>query len=119
MSAKKILIVDDEVGIVEELRDFLSEEGYEVSVADTAKHGISLVDEAKPDVALIDMKLPDLSGIDVLRYIKENSPGTKTIMMTGYVDQVLINEAENLGRDIFIQKPFDLEEIMQHIGKLV
>ena len=116
---KKILIVDDEAGIVQEIEEFLEEEGYEVHTADTAKAGIKLIEEIHPDVILIDVKLPDASGNEVLRACKEKSPETKTIMVTGYVDQSVMDEAEMIGRDTFLQKPFDLVKITEEIEKLL
>ena len=116
---KKILIVDDEAGIVQEIKEFLGEEGYEVYTADTAKAGIKLIEELKPDVILIDVKLPDASGNEVLRACKEKSPKTKTIMVTGYVDQNVMDEAELIGRDTFLQKPFNLVKIAEEIEKLL
>jgi len=115
---KKILIVDDEAGIVQEIKEFLEEEGYEVHTSDSAKAGIKLIEEIRPDVIMIDMKLPDASGTEVLRVCKERSPKTKTIMVTGYVDQNLIDEAELIGRDAFLQKPFNLEKILSEIERL-
>ena len=115
---KKILIVDDEAGIVQEIKEFLTEEGYEVQTADSAKAGIRILEELKPDVILVDVKLPDASGIDVLKASKEKSPKTKVIMVTGYVDQNIMDEAESLGRDAFLQKPFDLVKIVDEIQKL-
>ena len=119
MPKKKILIVDDEAGIVQEIKEFLEEEGYEVYTADTAKAGIRLIEEIQPDVIMIDVKLPDASGTEVLRVCKEKSPKTKTIMVTGYVDQHVMDEAEMLGRDTFLQKPFDLLKIIDEINKLL
>jgi len=116
---KKILIVDDEAGIVQEIKEFLEEEGYEVYTADTAKAGIKLIEEVRPDVVLIDVKLPDASGNEVLRACKEKSPKTKTIMVTGYVDQNMMDEAERIGRDSFLQKPFDLVKITEEIERLL
>ena len=116
---KKILIVDDEVGIVQEIKEFLEEEGYEIHTADTAKTGTRLIEEIKPDVILIDVKLPDASGTEVLRVCKEKSPNTKTIIVTGYVDQNVIDEAEKIGCDTFLQKPFDLVRITEEIEKLL
>ena len=119
MAKKKILIVDDEAGIVQEIKEFLEEEGYEAYTADSAKVGIKLVEELLPDVILIDVKLPDASGTEVLRACKEKSPKTKTIMVTGYVDQAVMDEAEKIGRDTFLQKPFDLVKITEEIKKLL
>lgn len=115
----KILIVDDEAGIVDEVKDYLAEEGYSVRSADTGKEGIQTISEFKPQVLILDMKLPDMSGIDVLRACKDISPATKVIVNTGYVDQKLIDEAEELGRDVFLQKPFDLEKIREEIDRLL
>ena len=116
---KKILIVDDEVGIVDELKEFLAEEGYEVFVSDIEKLGIELIDQKKPDILMVDMKLPDMSGVDVLRACKEKLPSVKTIVITGYVDQSAIDEAEKLGRDVFLQKPFDLIRVAEEIERLL
>ncbi len=115
---KKILIVDDETGIVEEIRSFLAEEGFEVSTADTAKQGIQRMESMSPDVVFIDVKLPDASGIEVLKAAKQRSPGTKIVMVTGYVDQNLMDEAEAMGCDSFLQKPFDLIRILEEINRL-
>ena len=116
---KKLLIVDDESGIVEEVKSFFEEEGFEVHTADTGKDGIDLIANVLPDVILIDMKLPDMSGLNVLKACKATSPATKTIVTTGYVDQNVIDEAERLGRDAFLQKPFNLERLYDEITKLI
>ena len=116
---KKLLIVDDEAGIVEEVKSFFEEEGYEVHTADTGKEGIEALERHRPDLILEDMKLPDMSGLNVLRICKSDYPNTKVIVNTGYVDQVMIDEAEKLGRDSFLQKPFDLELLRNEIDRLL
>ncbi len=116
---KKMLIVDDEPGIVEEVKDFFQEEGFQVATADTGKEGIEQVTKMKPDILLLDMKLPDMSGIEVLKSCKEFSPKTKVIVNTGYVDQNLIDEAERLGRDVFLQKPFNLLSLKEEVDRLL
>lgn len=116
---KKLLIVDDETGIVEEVKSYFEEEGYEVRTADTAKDGIDVLTAFQPDVMMLDMKLPDASGLQVLRFSKENFPAVKVIVNTGYVDQIVIDEAEKMGRDAFLQKPFDLERLKNEIDALL
>ena len=116
---KKLLIVDDESGIVEEVKTYFLEEGYEVSTADTGKEGLAALEKFRPDLMLLDMKLPDISGIAVLKICKQKYPATKVIVITGYVDQQIIDEAERLGRDAFLQKPFNLERLQQEIDVLL
>ena len=115
----KLLVVDDENGILEEVKSFFEEEGYQVFTADTGEEGIQLLKREKPDVLLVDMKLPDMSGLLVLKVAKESSPLTKVIVNTGYVDQVMIDQAEELGRDVFLQKPFDLVCLKKEVERLL
>ena len=116
---KKLLIVDDESGIVEEVKTYFEEEGYKVFTADTGKEGLDALALHQPDLVLLDMKLPDMSGIQILKVCKETYPATKVIVNTGYVDQNIIDEAERLGRDAFLQKPFNLERLQQEIERLL
>ena len=116
---RKLLIVDDEQGIVDEVKSYFEEEGYEVQTADTGKEGIETIGKFKPDIILLDMKLPDMSGLQVLKYSKETFPATKIIVNTGYVDQNIIDESERLGRDAFLQKPFNLERLQLEIDALL
>lgn len=116
---KKFLIIDDETGIANEIRDYFSEEGFEVFNSDTGKEGISSIEKIQPDIILLDIKLPDISGLDVLKAAKELSPKSRIIVTTGYVDQQIIDEAERLGRDAFLQKPFDLEALAEEINRLL
>ena len=115
----KLLIVDDEAGIVEEIKLFFQEEGHQVYTADSGEDGIALMRGHLPDLLLIDVKLPDISGLKVLAAAKEISPKSKTIVITGYVDQALIDEAEKIGRDAFIQKPFNLETLKNEVDRLL
>lgn len=115
----KLLVVDDENGILEEVKAYFEEEGFQVFVADSGEEGIQILKREKPDVLLVDMKLPDMSGLLVLKVAKESSPLTKVIVNTGYVDQVLIDQAEELGRDVFLQKPFDLVCLKREVEKLL
>ncbi len=115
----KLLVVDDENGILEEVKGYFEEEGFQVFTADSGEEGIQILKREKPDVLLVDMKLPDMSGLLVLKVAKESSPLTKVIVNTGYVDQVMIDQAEELGRDVFLQKPFDLMSLKKEIEKLL
>ena len=115
----KLLVVDDENGILEEVKSYFEEEGFQVFIADIGEEGIQILKREKPDILLVDMKLPDMSGLLVLKVAKESSPLTKVIVNTGYVDQALIDQAEELGRDVFLQKPFDLTCLKKEVENLL
>lgn len=114
-----LVIVDDEPGIVEEVKIFFEEEGHRVYTADSGEQGIEVIRKRKPDLVFIDMKLPDISGLRVLEETRKISPKSKTIVITGYVDQALIDQAEKLGRDAFLQKPFNLETLRFEVDRLL
>ena len=116
---KKILIIDDETGIVEEVKGYFEEEGFEVHTADTGKDGLRILEQERPHLVLLDMKLPDMSGLQILKAAKTQYPEMKVIVNTGYVDQQAIDEAERLGRDCFLQKPFNLERLHEEITRLI
>lgn len=116
---KKLLIIDDEEGILEEVRGFFMEEGFDVYTATTGREGVELINKIKPDILLLDIKLPDLPGLSILKVSKEISPDTKVIVNTGYVDQNIIDEAGRLGRDAFLQKPFNLELLKSEVDRLL
>ena len=114
-----LLIIDDESEIVDQVKEYFEEEGFRVLTAETGGEGIQILKKEHPDILVLDMKLPDMSGLQVLKTAKEKSPLTKIIAVTGYVDQMMMDQAEELGRDIFLQKPFDLEKLRTVVDKLV
>ena len=103
---KRLLIVDDEEGIVEEIADFFKDEGFEVQSAHTGEEAIQSIRIQLPHLIMIDLKLPDMSGLLVLKVAKELNPRIKAIVNTGYVDQNMVDQAEHLGCDVFLHKPF-------------
>lgn len=116
---RKLLIVDDEDGIVEELVDFFSDEGFAVKSAHTGEEAIQSLRSEGPDLVLLDLKLPDMSGLLVLKVAKEMNPRIKVIVNTGYVDPNMIDQAEQLGCDVFLHKPFDLFRLKEEVDRLL
>ena len=114
-----ILVVDDESEIVDQVKEYFEEEGFRVLTAETGSEGIRLIKRERPDILILDMKLPDMAGLSVLKIAKKASPLTKVITITGYVDQAMMDQAEELGRDTFLQKPFDLERLKNEVDRLI
>lgn len=113
MSVKaRILIVDDEPDLRTLLAHVLQNAGYEVKEASDGEEAITDLKNQKYDLALLDIQMPFVNGIQVLKYIKQNTPKTKAIMLTGYADLKHAMEAKEFGAKDFIGKPYKIEDIL-------
>jgi DNA-binding NtrC family response regulator len=111
MPAATIFIVDDDALLRLSLRDRFGREGYDlVEAGSCAEATARLTPEV--DLVLLDFQLPDGDGLSVLRHIKEKSPDTIVILMTAYSSVPNAVEAMKLGAFHYINKPFDVEEIV-------
>ncbi|MEA2337574.1 MAG: hypothetical protein QOE82_1581 [Thermoanaerobaculia bacterium] len=118
---QRLLIVDDDPGVVAGLQALLAEE-WEVKTAMTAKEARAVFADFSPDVVLLDMNLPDGNGVDVLHDLKMYSEAVSVIMMSGVgtVDSVV--ESMKLGAETFLQKPFDysmLSLTLEQVSRIV
>src|SRR5688572_13418626 len=116
MKHANILIVDDESLVRWSLKERLEEHGYDVAEAETSADALRQP-IADIDLVLLDFKLPDGDGLDVLRQIKERSPETLVIMMTGYSTVETAVEAMKRGAYHYVNKPFNLDEVMLLVEK--
>jgi signal transduction histidine kinase len=113
-----ILIADDDPNIRHTLGDILQANGYETVCVQRGKDVVHVLDE-KFAVALIDLRLSDMSGLDVIKTIKSASPSTECIVLTGYASQETAIEAVNLGAYSYLQKPFDVDQLLVCIMRAV
>ncbi len=114
-SAKRVLLVEDEPGLVLTLTDRLKSEGYDVGTAADGPSGLERATREAWDVILLDVMLPGANGFDVCRDIRQRGVQTPIIMLTarGQVfDKVL---GLKLGADDYLTKPFDLLELLERI----
>lgn len=111
----KILIVEDEIGIANFLRDGLEDENYSVDVALDGKRGVELATTRIYDLMLIDWMLPGISGIDITKQIRKLNKKVPVIFLTArdaLHDTVMGLEA---GANDYIKKPFQFEELLARI----
>ncbi len=80
----KVLIIDDEPGVLESIADVLSDEGYESLTAATADRGLEIFATHTPDLVFLDIWLPDQDGLEVLRALLDSNPAAKVVMMSGH-----------------------------------
>lgn len=119
MSKAKVLVIDDDPEMLDLARFHLESNGYDVTTADTGTQGLKLVAEHHHEVALTDLKLPDIYGIELVAKLKEASPGTEVIMVTGYGSVSEAIEATKAGAFYFIEKPVEFEELMALIERAI
>ncbi len=115
--AARVLVVDDEPSVVEVFREFLSGEGYELSVASSGEEALRLIPELKPDIVLTDINLPGLSGLEVMRFAKSVDPEVAVIVVTGYASASTAIDALRQGAYDYVTKPFDLDDVHQIVER--
>ena len=103
MSKAKVLVIDDDPEMLDLARFHLEKDGYEVTCAETGAQGLRLVAEHRHEVALTDLKLPDIYGIDLVVKLKESSPATEVIMITGYGAVSEAIEATKAGGELALE----------------
>ena len=108
----KILIIDDERGIRNTLKDIFEYEGHEVILSENGMEGLVAIKTEKPNVVFCDIKMPKMDGIEVLERIKEFSPDTPVIMISGHGTIDTAVEAIRKGAFDFIEKPLDLNHLL-------
>lgn len=111
LDKKKLLIVDDQVGIRILLLEVFATEGYETFQAANGRAALEIAKTHHPDLVLLDMKIPGMDGLEILKQIKEYDRGIKVIMMTAYGELDMIKEATDLGALMHFTKPFDIDEM--------
>ena len=118
---KTILIVDDEPEMVEELKEILEDEGYNI---DTAFDGVEAVEKFKSihqetGLVLLDIKMPKMNGVEVYRKMKRINQNTPIIIVTGSFAKKNAEQLLKEGANDVIFKPFDVRKLLALIRKEV
>lgn len=112
---KHILIVEDEEGIVQFLKQGLEEENYRVSAATNGSDGFELFKKAKFDLVLLDWMLPKMTGIEVCQSIREINTKIPIIFLTARDTVQETVEGLKAGANDYIKKPFSFDELVERI----
>jgi two-component system copper resistance phosphate regulon response regulator CusR len=111
----RILVVEDEPGIANFLRDGLAEEGYAVDVAADGTNGLKMALTSEYDLLLLDWMLPGLSGVELCRQVRKNGRTTPVILLTARDTTQDVVFGLDSGVDDYIRKPFDFDELLARI----
>src|SRR4030088_2183687 len=118
MSAKRILVVEDEENIRETLRYNLVKEGYRVDEARTGPEALTEARRVRPDLILLDLMLPELSGLEVCRILRQEMT-TPILVLTAKGAEVDKVVGLSIGADDYVTKPFSLRELLARITALL
>jgi two-component system, OmpR family, alkaline phosphatase synthesis response regulator PhoP len=116
---RRILLVEDEVGLVMTLTDRLQAEGFSVDSCTDGERGLEQATEGAYDLIVLDVMLPKKSGFDVCRKLRERGVETPVLMLTArsqVVDKVV---GLQFGADDYLTKPFDMMELLARIEALL
>ena len=116
MVKKPILVVDDEPIVRESIRDWLKDAGYKIETAETGEEALEMIKKQDFSIIVLDIRLPGQTGITVLKQVKALKPEIKSIIITAYPSDDLLNEAKRLGAIDYLIKPIapdDLEKLIR------
>jgi DNA-binding NtrC family response regulator len=117
LKSLRVLFVDDEKSLQEFMRSELPHLGHEVTVCPDGRTALKVLEKSTFDVAILDLRMPGMTGIEVLEHLKQVSPDTEAIVMTGHASMETAIEAVRLGAFDYITKPCKLTEIQTVLQK--
>ena len=115
---KKILIVDDEKGICDNLAEVFELREYDVATANSGGEALDKIKSTFFPLILLDVRIPDIDGIEILKQALKLNPKSKVIMITGYNEKGVKEKCLELGASAFFTKPIDFTELLKTISDL-
>ena len=113
MEQIRVLIVDDELFVGELLKEYLSIKGYETEAVSNGEDALTVSEQFQPHIVILDIRMPGMSGMEVLKNIKAKNKETGVIMLSAYGDTETVDEALWLGADHYLQKPMNLQHLVE------
>ncbi|MHB8384264.1 MAG: sigma-54-dependent transcriptional regulator [Candidatus Binataceae bacterium] len=115
----RLLVVDDERGIVIALKGLFTKEGYEVETAESGEGALERVKAGLFHVIITDLSMKGMSGLDLLKKVREIDPQCAVLMITAYGNQRIAVEAMKAGAEDYLPKPFDNDELRLKVRKVM
>lgn len=119
MTAKRILLVDDEPNVVKSCARMLELEGFAVEGVTDGKEALDLYRRESFDLVLTDLKMPDVDGLEVLTTVKRLNPNAAVVIFTAYGTKESVVEALRLGAREFLEKPLDTKTLIATVRRIL
>jgi len=111
---KSLLVIEDEAGVRESIALFFEDKGSFVYEAENGRQGLELFRQQRPDIVLVDLRMPGIDGLDVISSVKEESPDTPVIVVSGTGVLADAIEALRLGAWDYVLKPIEDMQVLEH-----
>ncbi|MBN1814602.1 MAG: response regulator [Anaerolineae bacterium] len=119
MTAKRILLVDDEPNVVKSCARMLELEGFAVEGVTSGKEALDLYRREGFDLVLTDLKMPDVDGLEVLTAVRRLNPDAAVVIFTAYGTKESVVEALRLGAREFLEKPLDTKTLIATVRRIL
>jgi FixJ family two-component response regulator len=115
--SERILLVDDDVGVVHSVKAVLRDEGFDVIAVNAGRDAVSAIERWSPALVLLDVWMPDLDGIEVLERIRAKRKDLPVVVVSGHGTVELAVRATRLGAVDFIEKPFSIDGLLSSVRR--
>jgi DNA-binding NtrC family response regulator len=115
----RILIVDDDEGMRENLSELFDSLGYDVQTAANAPMALGILEASEVDLLLTDYKMPGPTGVELIDAARKIQPGLRVVLMTAFGDSLTEVESVRRGAVGFVNKPFEADEIVAFVEKVL
>jgi two-component system phosphoglycerate transport system response regulator PgtA len=115
---KNIIVIDDDHMILDSVKRQLKNQPYEVDFESNPVTALDRIEGKKYDLVLCDMIMMPISGVEVLDSLRKNHPDIPVIVLTGYVDDKMMDDVKEIGCDDFLIKPIRKTKLIESINKI-
>lgn len=113
-----VLVIDDNADLAENIAEILEDCGVDVHLAGDAKQALACFDDRKWSLVVTDVRMPGIDGLELLSLLKERSPGTPVLVMTGFADRDTVARAQHSGALAVVHKPLDLDAFLELVERV-
>ena len=115
----RLLIVDDDQGMRENLAELFGSLGYDVRTAANTPEALAVLDEQDVDLLLTDYKMPGPTGVELIEAARKRRPGLQAVLMTAFGDSFTEIESVRRGAVGYLNKPFEADEVVAFVEKIL
>jgi DNA-binding NtrC family response regulator len=115
----KIVIIDDETGMLEMMSQLARRMGHETFMYQTGREGMGAIHSLKPELAIVDLRIGDMDGLEIIERCRQEHPATHVVMVTGFASVENAVAAMKLGAFDYLTKPFELDDLQRTINRAI